>query len=262
MAAFLTQLKRWGVPGFRSGKPWKSVVASAGYVFIAFWVLGGLGGKPGLTFFGLAVLLVGVLASNGWNVRSKIPLLGSSQRATAIAGWAVVAVVFVSAWAWAAAETPASSNATSLRSGSGGVGGGTASTTKPQPVITNTRAATATATPTPPAPPTPTPAPTPAPTPKPTVRVTPPPAPPTQPPPPGVNTCGAPANPWRYNFCGGNFISSPPSNFCNYFNCIASFWKSTNGYVEECADGKYSHSGGRSGSCSSHGGNLRPLNGP
>lgn len=95
--------------------------------------------------------------------------------------------------------------------------------------------------------------PTAAPTARPTAIPT---APPTAPPP---NLCGAPPNPWNYNFCGGSTISSPPSNFCDYFNCIPSFWQSTKGYVEECQDGTYSHSGGRSGSCSSHGGNLRAL---
>ncbi len=87
-----------------------------------------------------------------------------------------------------------------------------------------------------------------------------PPAPP--PPPPPQNTCGAPANPWGYNFCGGNLIYSPPGNFCQYFNCIASFWKYTNGYVDECNDGTYSHSGGRQGACSYHHGEMRPLYGP
>jgi hypothetical protein len=96
-------------------------------------------------------------------------------------------------------------------------------------------------------------APTAAPTARPTAVPT---ARPTAPPP---NLCGAPPNPWNYNFCGGGTISSPPSNFCSYFNCIPSFWQSTKGYVEECQDGTYSHSGGRSGSCSSHGGNLRAL---
>lgn len=79
------------------------------------------------------------------------------------------------------------------------------------------------------------------------------------PPPPAFNYCGAPANPWHYNFCAGNVIYSPPSNFCSYFPCIPSFWKSTNGYAEECVDGMYSHSGGRSGACSYHNGELRPL---
>jgi hypothetical protein len=78
-----------------------------------------------------------------------------------------------------------------------------------------------------------------------------------QPPPP--NLCGAPPNPWGYNFCNGPLIKSPPGSFCSYFNCIGSFWKSTSGYVDECRDGMYSHSGGRSGACSYHGGELRPL---
>ena len=104
-----------------------------------------------------------------------------------------------------------------------------------------------------------TPVATPTPTPEP---ATPAPVVATQaPPPPVANTCGAPSNPWGYNFCGGNYIYSPPGNFCSYFSCIASFWKSTNGYVEQCVDGMFSHSGGRSGSCSYHGGNRQPLYG-
>lgn len=59
--------------------------------------------------------------------------------------------------------------------------------------------------------------------------------------------------------CEGALIYSPPGNFCLYFNCIPSFWKSTNGYVDKCHDGTYSHSGGRQGACSYHGGEMRPL---
>ncbi|MBJ7609018.1 MAG: hypothetical protein JF887_06260 [Candidatus Dormibacteraeota bacterium] len=137
----------------------------------------------------------------------------------------------------------------------------------PAPIAsaTPTDAATPTAVPT--AAPPPTEAPITPPTARPTQPPTAPPAPPpTAPPappptaPPSRNLCGAPDNPWNYNFCGGGTISSPPSNFCDYFNCIRSFADYTNGYVEECRDGMYSHSGGRPGSCSSHGGNLRPLN--
>ena len=106
--------------------------------------------------------------------------------------------------------------------------------------------------------PTPSPTPAPTPTPKP---VTPAPVVNTPPPAPPVNTCGAPGNPWGYNFCGGSYIYQPPANFCLYFNCIKSFWQSTNGYVEECKDATFSHSGGRSGSCSYHSGNWRPLYG-
>jgi len=261
MAAFLMQLKRLGVPGFRSGTRWKQVAAIIGYVFIAVWVIGGLNGKPGLTLFGLAVLLVGVLVANGWNIRSRLPLLGSSSRVVAFAGWGLVAIIFVSTWAWAAAETATTpTNATSLARGSGGVGGGEPSASSP--------ASSPTATPAPTSSPTPGPTPTPTPIPKSTsapvpatpaaVVVTK--APP--PPPPVANTCGAPSNPWGYNFCGtGSYIYSPPTAFCNYFACITSFWKSTNGYVEECADNTFSHSGGRSGSCSYHGGNQQPLYG-
>ncbi len=112
--------------------------------------------------------------------------------------------------------------------------------------------------------PVPTASPTPAPTLKPVVVAPPPPPPParTAPPPPPrppFNYCGAPANPWHYNFCGGNVIYAVPSDFCGYFACIKSFWNQTNGYAEECRDGLYSHSGGRNGACSYHDGELRPL---
>lgn len=78
---------------------------------------------------------------------------------------------------------------------------------------------------------------------------------------PAVNLCSAPANPWNYNFCAGTLIKSPPSDFCSYFDCIASFWNGV-GYVVQCADGTYSKSGGRSGVCSSHGGFRRNLYAP
>jgi hypothetical protein len=78
---------------------------------------------------------------------------------------------------------------------------------------------------------------------------------PTQPP---AHT-GVNGNPWGYDFTPGNLIYNPPAAFCDYFNCISSFWTSTNGYVDECNDDTYSHSGGRSGACSHHGGEMRPL---
>lgn len=159
----------------------------------------------------------------------------------------------------------------------------TSDTVQVQPVppqSTMSAAAVATATPlatTPPPtatalPPTPTPPPvattapavvqppTPAPTKKPAPKPTQPPvvattkAPAPKPAPSGVN-----GNPWGYNFTSGAYIYNPPGMFCHYFKCIASFWKNTKGYVEECADSTFSHSGGRRGSCSDHGGNWRPL---
>jgi hypothetical protein len=102
--------------------------------------------------------------------------------------------------------------------------------------------------------PVPTQQPTPSPTPKPTIAPTHAPQPTHTPTPcPGIN-----CNPWGYNFTPGNYITSPPSTFCNYFSCIASFWNG-HGHVEECQDATYSLSGGIQGSCSHHGGNLRPL---
>jgi hypothetical protein len=74
------------------------------------------------------------------------------------------------------------------------------------------------------------------------------------------HVCGSPLNPWCYSVFGGSgVIYNPPFRLCDYLPCITSFWSSTNGYVIQCADGQFSHSGGVSGSCSSHGGNGRPL---
>jgi hypothetical protein len=61
-----------------------------------------------------------------------------------------------------------------------------------------------------------------------------------------------------YNFCGGTTVANPDGDTCDYFNCIASF-DNGNGYMEECQDHTYSMSGGRRGACSSHGGELRPV---
>ena len=77
------------------------------------------------------------------------------------------------------------------------------------------------------------------------------------------HNAGAHCNPWGYTFAHiGRYNYNPPSDFCSYFNCIASFWDSTNGNVDECSDRTYSHSGGERGAGSRHGGNcarcLRP----
>jgi hypothetical protein len=67
-------------------------------------------------------------------------------------------------------------------------------------------------------------------------------------------------NPWDYTLVDtGKVIYNPPPNICVYINCIPSFWDHTNGYVDECGDGMYSHSGGIRGACSYHGGEQQPL---
>lgn len=74
------------------------------------------------------------------------------------------------------------------------------------------------------------------------------------------STDGAPPNPYCYTFVDtGKLIYRTPANFCHYFHCIPSFYKFTNGYVEQCRDGEFSHSGGRQGACSYHRGDRRPL---
>ncbi len=61
-------------------------------------------------------------------------------------------------------------------------------------------------------------------------------------------------NPWCYNFTPGNLIYNPNSAFCSYFACVSTFWTANHGYVAECANGSYTHSGGVSGACSRDGG--------
>jgi hypothetical protein len=74
-----------------------------------------------------------------------------------------------------------------------------------------------------------------------------------------ASLCGAPPNPYGYNFCGrGGYVVDPPADVCAYFTCIDNFWNGR-GHMEECRDHTYSMSGGRPGSCSHHGGNRRPV---
>ena len=135
---------------------------------------------------------------------------------------------------------------------------GTETATRSSPAAHVSATPTAVVSQTPTSTPTPTPTPTPTQTPVPTPPPAAAPAPPPPPPPAPKNLCGAPSNPWGFNFCGGATITSPPGNFCQYFNCIGNFWNGR-GYVIECQDGTYSKSGGIRGSCSYHGGDLRPL---
>jgi len=74
-----------------------------------------------------------------------------------------------------------------------------------------------------------------------------------------ASLCGAPANPYGYNFCGhGSHITSPPSDICSYFTCIGNF-PHGRGYMVECQDGTFSLSGGIRGACSDHRGVSQAL---
>jgi hypothetical protein len=66
-------------------------------------------------------------------------------------------------------------------------------------------------------------------------------------------------NPWGYDFQPGKKIANPPARFCDYFDCVSSFWDDTKGVVVQCRDGAFSQSGGRQDGCSDHGGYRRTL---
>jgi hypothetical protein len=246
-----------GVPGFRSGVAWKAIAAC---VFYASCLLGVLAGAVSLHwstvgFFAstLAVGLFGVL------LRQYLRLL--PVNVALVTGL----VVALSTCAVSLANAPAPASSSQRPSGSGPVAAQPASptaeptatsppTSAPTPTPAATEAPTPTSTP-PAATAAPAPVATRAPAPPPTVR----PPPTAAPPPPPACRAAAPSNPWGYDFCPGSVITNVPSSACSYFNCIKSFWNQTNGYLEECSDGTYSHSGGRSGACSSHGGEWRAV---
>jgi hypothetical protein len=98
----------------------------------------------------------------------------------------------------------------------------------------------------------PTPTTKPTPTPTPTLES----AQPTQPPAPDCD--GTLISDVCYTFTGGSLVYSPVLDFCSYFSCISNFGNGA-GYVVQCNDGVFSKSGGRPGSCSGHGGNMRPI---
>lgn len=132
---------------------------------------------------------------------------------------------------------------------------GTLATSTPTQVvqIVKTQAPTVVPTAVPTKPPTPTAVPTKPPTPTPVPTQAPTPVPTQAPAPTPTTATGVNGNPWGYNFVPGNYITNPPAAFCNYFSCVTTFWKDTNGYVVECGNGEYSHSGGVSGACSRDG---------
>jgi hypothetical protein len=67
-----------------------------------------------------------------------------------------------------------------------------------------------------------------------------------------VDLCGAPANPYGYNFCGrGHLLHHWESGVCSYFTCDTNFGK-TPGYLVQCQDGTLSSGGGRPGACARH----------
>jgi hypothetical protein len=74
-----------------------------------------------------------------------------------------------------------------------------------------------------------------------------------------VRTCGAPTNPFGFDFCApGTNVSLAPPGFCSYFRCVSGFDRGT-GYVTQCVDGMFSKTGGMPDVCARHAGELRAL---
>ncbi|EEP73725.1 hypothetical protein MCAG_04052 [Micromonospora sp. ATCC 39149] len=70
--------------------------------------------------------------------------------------------------------------------------------------------------------------------------------------------CGAPANPFGYDYCGGSRIRRPDVRVCDYFDCGQDFWAGT-GYLVQCRDGALSLTGGRADVCATHDGLRRTV---
>lgn len=73
-----------------------------------------------------------------------------------------------------------------------------------------------------------------------------------------AGSCGAPANPYGYTFCGGALDYDPDPGICEYFTCIWQF-SSGQGYLVQCEDGMVSLWGGLRGVCGEHGGVRQPV---
>ncbi|MFI5835038.1 hypothetical protein ACIA5A_15335 [Micromonospora sp. NPDC051300] len=76
--------------------------------------------------------------------------------------------------------------------------------------------------------------------------------------PPVERRCGAPPNPFRYDFCGGNRIRRPAAGICDWFECVPGFW-SGRGWLVQCRDGALSRTGGQRDVCAGHQGLRRTL---
>jgi hypothetical protein len=85
MATFLD-----GVPGFRSRSVWRVALAVLLYVWAAVLIVRGAAhGYWGTVLLGILMVLLLVLASGRWGLRSRIPLLGSQSKAPTL-GWIVL----------------------------------------------------------------------------------------------------------------------------------------------------------------------------
>ncbi|WP_130332130.1 hypothetical protein [Micromonospora kangleipakensis] len=76
--------------------------------------------------------------------------------------------------------------------------------------------------------------------------------------PTAVDFCGAPENPYGYNYCGGSYIDDPAPDVCDWFDCVDTLWDGK-GYLVLCEDGLISMTGVQRGPCADHGGTRHPV---
>lgn len=173
---------------------------------------------------------------------------GQSRRTQIIVG-CVTGVLLISCCAFGAANSNANTNTdtTNQQASTGGSStNASPSGTTSQPTATHV-AATATANPHPTVAP---------------VATQPVSHPPTATTPPAPKYPAINSNPWDYTFTNtGHLLYQPVGSFCSsgYFTCVSTFWKDTKGFVIQCNNGRYSHSGGVQGECSRDGGPGNPV---
>ena len=76
--------------------------------------------------------------------------------------------------------------------------------------------------------------------------------------PAGERRCGAPANPFGYDFCGGYRIRKPAGGSATGSTAPPGFW-SGRGYLVQCRDGTVSLTGGQPEACAGHQGVRRTV---
>ncbi|MGN9890256.1 hypothetical protein [Micromonospora sp. L31] len=81
---------------------------------------------------------------------------------------------------------------------------------------------------------------------------------PAAPSPSAERRCGAPTNPMRYDFCGGERVRRPDHRLCDFFDCAQNLWAGR-GYLVQCKDGAVSLTGGRRDACAGHRGVRRTV---
>ncbi|MFU8870430.1 hypothetical protein [Micromonospora sp. SL4-19] len=96
------------------------------------------------------------------------------------------------------------------------------------------------------------------PSPQPTGTVSSSPTPSATPSPTEPDRCGAPANPYGYNYCGGSYVYDPAPDVCAWFACVQNLWEGK-GYLVQCEDGLISRTGMKRGPCAEHDGTRRPV---